>query len=384
MDKKNNFEKIGELIRSEKKEIIENWLEEVKKSIPRAKEETTPTLIDHLPDVLNNLADIFINESSINAENKLKKMSSGHGLQRALQTNFDLEEILIEYSILRIVILEKIYSNLLLTFETAQVLHDFIDRSNEAAVTEYVKIQRSKIQVNLEELNKEKIIRDRFVSAMTHDLRTPLAAAKMSAQIILRNPDSTDSVIKHILRIVSHLDRINKMIEDLLDASTIKAGHGLKLHMSECSLKEILEETVSDLVTIHGSRFELEVDSDFLAYWSPAGIKRVLENLCNNAVKYGSPIEPISIKAYSKSKIICIDIHNKGEPIPEEEVDKLFNPYQRASSAVASDKKGWGIGLTLVKGIVEAHGGTIKILTNINDGTTFHIELPLQPSQLEQ
>lgn len=370
MNSVETYKEIGLLIKLKKTEIIDVWLERMKAIVDGAENHSNSVLIDHLPQVLENLADVFTQQSLQDEKTNeaLKKMSKGHGLQRATQTDFDLQQVLTEYSILRRVILEQINSAKFLTFETTQVLHHFIDKSNESAVLEYVNIRKA-----MDEMNAE--IRERFISAMSHDLRTPLAAAKMSAQIILRQPETSEAVLRHIPRIVGHIDRIDRMIRDLLDASYIRSGKKLVLELIDGSLKEIIEETIYDLGTIYGPRFKVDCTSEFAGFWSADSIKRILENLCNNAVKYGDPEKDILIKVQSKGEKIELSINNKGAPIPPNELQKIFSAFERGSDVIASNKKGWGIGLTLTKGLVEAQGGEIRVETNSQDGTTFVITL---------
>jgi signal transduction histidine kinase len=121
----------------------------------------------------------------------------------------------------------------------------------------------------------------------------------------------------------------------------------------------------------------LEIEEEVTGCWNQSGIRRVLENLVNNAVKYGSHARPIRISLLKKSHHIQLRVHNEGPPIPEGEQSKLFHPFQRTVSAQAGPKKGWGLGLTLVKGIAEAHGGRVELKSDYNSGTTFSVLLPI-------
>ncbi len=223
-------------------------------------------------------------------------------------------------------------------------------------------------------LEEETHLRDRFVSTLTHDLRTPLTAAKMSAEMIKRRhpegPAQSNSV-----RIIENLNRANSMIENLLDASKIRAGKPMSVDAQEINLYEIVSRTLEDLSTIHGDRFKLISPPEVFTYLSPNGVRRVLENLCNNAIKYGAPSEPVTIKIEAEEKQIGLCVHNKGSPLLETDKSKLFDFFQQGQSTEISGK-GWGIGLTVVKAITEAHHGEVNIHSS-QDGTTFTIKFPV-------
>jgi PAS domain S-box-containing protein len=230
----------------------------------------------------------------------------------------------------------------------------------------------------LDNLTNEREIRERFVATLTHDLRTPLTAARMSAQILFRRANEPVALQKTATRILENIDRADDMIRDLLDANRIKAGEKLPIEVALCRLDQIASGVVDDLSTIHGDRFILRTDSSIEGHWSCDGIRRILENLCLNAVKYGSSVHPITltISLLSENRV-SLEVHNEGNPIAPENQANLFLPYRRIESTNVARQKGWGLGLTLVKGLAEAHGGSAAVESSPEAGTTFRIELPL-------
>lgn len=378
MDKNNAYKEISKTLRNKTPEILSEWEAEVRALIPKASKASTPTLFDHLPSVLLNLSVAFESMSSrTDSHFDARKLGKEHGKQRASETDYSLEEVLREYMILRRIVWRKIFYPGLIDGEIAVVFHQFIDESIQSAVIEFVDSQKHMAVKIVEELKREKDLREKFIAAMSHDLRTPLMAAKMSAQIILKRPETEDVVFKHVPRIVNNITRIENMVQDILDATLVKSGEELPLDINEINLNQLIEETISDLVSIYGPRFVIDVKSKITGCWSYLGLKRILENLCNNSIKYGSESEPIIVGATADDKTVTISVHNEGNPIHESEVEKLFNQFQRSTSAKVSGKKGWGIGLTLVKGLVDAHKGNIEVKSDPNDGTTFFIKLPL-------
>jgi PAS domain S-box-containing protein len=244
-------------------------------------------------------------------------------------------------------------------------------------VTERVLSRRS-LEKAVASLKEERGMIDRFVATLSHDLRTPLTAAKMSAQIISRKAGDPDLVSKSANRIVDNMDRADRMIRDLLDVNRIKAGEKLPLDITECNLRKIISEVLEDLGGLHGDRFVFNPVEEITGHWSCLGIRRMIENLCNNAIKYGSSRSPVVVN-YKKAKgFVDISVHNMGNPISRSDQDKLFEPFARSESALTSSEKGWGLGLALVKGLSEAHGGGISLSSNAEEGTTFTINLPLR------
>ena len=168
------------------------------------------------------------------------------------------------------------------------------------------------------------------------------------------------------------------MIENLLDANRIKAGEPLRLEMRDTGLVSLVRTILSELATTLGDRFVLDSpDAVINGVWSADALRRILENLCSNAVKYGFDRAPITISLRQEPNHVLIIVHNFGNPIPSADILKLFEPYRRASTTgEAGNVHGWGLGLTLVKGLTEAHGGTVSVSSNAQDGTIFTVKLP--------
>jgi signal transduction histidine kinase len=197
----------------------------------------------------------------------------------------------------------------------------------------------------------------------------------MSAELIKRK-SKDDTLINLSVRISDNLTRANVMIEDLLDASKIRAGQSLSPIFQNFNLTELLLKTIEDLTSIHGDRFILIGPDELMVWQDPNGIRRVIENLCTNAIKYGSPVEKIRIKLDYGNKRMMVCVHNEGNPLMNIDKTRLFEPFQRGPDHEIAGKKGWGIGLTIVKGITEAHHGEVFVETAEN-GTTFKILLPI-------
>jgi signal transduction histidine kinase len=248
-----------------------------------------------------------------------------------------------------------------------------------AAVRNLIRVKQveQKLKDTVQSMELERKLRDQFVSTLTHDLRNPLTAAKVSAQVIGRVAHDPAKQAALVGRIIDSLDRANRMIDNLLDANQIKAGGPLALEMKEANLQHLIQETLEELTTVHGSRFVIRGDADITGYWSPNGMRRIIENLANNAIKYGSDRTPVTIDVHSSGSDVKITVHNEGSLIKPEDQKLLFEPFYRANTAQESGQKGWGLGLTLVRGLTEAHGGKVEVESHLETGTAFKVFLPM-------
>ena len=225
-------------------------------------------------------------------------------------------------------------------------------------------------------LEREKTMREHFVFALTHDLRTPLTAAKLCAQLVARDGRDPIVLTRVSERIIRNIDRMDRMILDLLDANRIKAGQQVALKLNECNLKSVAETILNEALNVHGDRFVLDCKYDVYGFWDQSGLRRVIENLIQNAVKYGDPKTKVSLKIKDRKDIVEISIQNWGNPIDPEDLKNIFQQFKRTAAAENGRQKGWGLGLTLVKGIIEAHGGDVQVESTAEAGTTFIIGLP--------
>ncbi len=236
--------------------------------------------------------------------------------------------------------------------------------------------QRDKAYKDLEVAKIEQELRERFVYMLTHDLRTPLTAAKLSIDLIQMNLENLEQLKALTTRAANNIRRANGMITDLLDANKIRAGQRLPIDVEECNLEETIGNTLENLSSIFGDRFSMKCIGNLRGYWSTAALIRISENLCANGIKYGFSGNPVTVTLTGFENRVELAVHNLGYPISREDINGLFDYLNRATSAQESKKKGWGIGLTLVRGMAEAHGGNVRVYSSESEGTTFVVSIP--------
>jgi signal transduction histidine kinase len=235
----------------------------------------------------------------------------------------------------------------------------------------------SELRERIDELDSERQLRERFVSILAHDLRGPLSAAQMSAQSLAAHPEGLDERRDLASRVARNIDRTDRMIRDLLDANRIRAGGRLPLRIDECDLGVVTREVFEELVATFGERFVLTVEDGVRGFWSGEELRRAIWNLAANAIKYGSDQKPITLSVKRVKDGARVAVHNHGPAISADDQKLLFRPFSRTHTAQAGSQKGWGLGLTLVHGCAEAHGGQVQVESLEGAGTTFALELPL-------
>ena len=249
------------------------------------------------------------------------------------------------------------------------------------------KLAELKIMQAKDEAEKANKAKSEFLSRMSHELRTPMNSILGFAQLLEMGELNVGQKrgVNHILNSGKHL---LELINQVLDISRIEAGR-LSISIEPLQLKGIYNEMLdilNPLATKHQIRFKL-IDSPANQFFVSAdrqSFKQILLNLLNNAIKYNKEAGTVSIKTEIRKKkdlpFIRISISDTGIGISEEDIPKLFIPFER----VGSDKtgiEGTGLGLAVVKKLMEAMGGTCGVESVIGKGSTFWIELPQVESQ---
>lgn len=231
------------------------------------------------------------------------------------------------------------------------------------------------LKARVEECKAETALRERFIGLLMHDLRAPLTVAKVNAVRIL---EATSGDVADCARaVVGSVARLEAMIGDLLDAHRIRAGMRLPMTFSECDLGSLALDTVEELRDSHGDRFVLRSEHGVRGIWSGEQLRRTIWNLATNGVHHGAPGCAVVITVGKVPEGVELTVHNDGPTISNERQAQLFKPFAAPLGQPGHHPSGWGLGLTLVWGCVEAHGGRVSVESRLGRGTTFRIVLPL-------
>lgn len=215
-----------------------------------------------------------------------------------------------------------------------------------------------------------------FLASVAHDLRTPMSSLRAAAQLACRpvEPHKQEERTKMILR---QVDRLNRMVEDLLDVGRIEAGR-FDLHLEPRDLREVLRETAdlfADTSSRHPVHSELPEEPVVVPHDS-ARMAQVLSNLVSNAIKYSPEGGEVDLRLRVLQKQVAVEVSDQGLGIAPGERDRIFEPFRRSESRQSVDIPGVGLGLSVARRLVRAHGGDIEVEARPERGSIFRILLP--------
>lgn len=353
---------VAERMLTLREDVFSEWMRRVRAEVKQATTLSEPILVNTLPTMFDNLVQAISDQhprdgASVNAPT----VGSEHGGERARLTNYDIAAVIAEYQHFRWTTFDVLQQNgVTLTDAEVRLIHNAIDVTIRDAVTAFSLAQS--------------VFRERFVAAVAHDLRTPLGAISLASELIRL---STEPKHMHEMagNILSHVKRMDRMLQDLLDAVAFQAGERLSLRLTEFDIWEVIREAcapnVTDNHTVH-----LE-GSSVRGWWDRDNLKRAVENLVSNAVKYGDAGKPITIRTLAYHQRLVLTVHNEGNPIPPDQQESVFQVFQRTKMAKEGSKRGWGIGLPYLRSVAESHGGSIGVDSAEDRGTTFTIDIPI-------
>ncbi len=226
--------------------------------------------------------------------------------------------------------------------------------------------------------------RREFVANVSHELRTPLTTIKSYAETLLDMLDNADVPVTFINTILNETDRMTRLVKDLLVLSSLEQQD--QLNKTEFSMLTLVSDVVDTLELVakeHGHRLSLTVTEAFdgLFYGDRDRLEQLLYNIISNSIKYtpnGGKIEVVAGQNFNK---VYIKVKDTGIGIPEKDLGRLFERFYRVDKARSREKGGTGLGLAISKGIVDNHGGTISIQSEVNRGTEVTIVLPVLPPE---
>lgn len=371
--------RLTEFIEREHKKIIEEWVAFAASLLPWARGMDEKDLRDHAVELLAAVVrDMQSPQSSAEQSEKSKgRAVEGEaggalavvGQQHAsdrLKTGFKLDELVSEYRALRASVLR-------LWAEAQGEKHSEMTRFNEA-------IDESLTEATnwySKELNRT---REQFLAILGHDLRNPLGAIVMGAQLLTKSERSIDDKqLRIATRILNSAGRMERMVNDLLDLTRTRLGGGIPVTPKHMDLTPVCHQVMSEFEATHpGSRLRFESEGDLHGEWDSDRLQQVISNLVANALQYGGDDGRVSVVAQAHGDEVVLRVHNGGEPIPENALLSIFEPMVRQPTRDGSDmnRTGMGLGLYIAREIVTAHGGTIGVTSNEQDETTFTVNLP--------
>ncbi len=364
-----SLNRLSELIRSEREALLADWRCLVKQ-LPAAQGLDTPTLNDHIPDLLEELAEALQTHSEVTIpEALLDGTPPAHG-RRRLRDGFDIEEVVAEYNILRGCVHDLAdRHDIIIRGDSFHILNRVLDEAMGLAVQTYA--TQSAIEI--------KQRREEYLAFVAHDLRTPLSAIALSSTLLTmlmgdqaKEPE-TAQVLSTLERSVGQLkELVSKVLEENVELSK---GNAEKLERRWVLYWPLVEAVVRDLrpvADIASCTLINAVPGDLRVYADAGLLTRVLQNLVSNAIRY-APKGEVRVEAKQNNEdeaIECYVIDN-GAGIPAGALASVFDKHE----SDPNHADGIGLGLAIVKDAVEAHGGRIVVQSKEGVGTTFRFTL---------
>jgi two-component system phosphate regulon sensor histidine kinase PhoR len=238
------------------------------------------------------------------------------------------------------------------------------------------------------ELERLESIRRDFVANVSHELKTPVATIKGFVETLLDGAIDEPADNRRFLEIVGRQsDRLAAIIEDLLALSRIEQSEGAgslpREPVAVASLLAAARSSCLPRATERGMAIELDCPDELVAEVNAALLEQAVLNLIDNAIKYSGTERPIHVQATAEAipgqagLSLVISIRDEGNGIPAEHLPRLFERFYRVDKGRSRQVGGTGLGLSIVKHIVQAHGGTIAVVSERGQGSTFTMKLPL-------
>lgn len=347
--------------------VMDRWELEVRERIEGARDLPRPILTDALPAFFDNIAEALSPRHPREHGASGTNAPSTHGNERARMTSFGPDQVIHEYQIFRecIALIAKGQ------IELGETEWAIIDRSINEATREAIRVF-TKIHEDL---------RRKVAASLSHDMRTPLAVIGYGARLVSMTADF-GAARRAAMKIEASSSRLRDMMADLLDALTYQGGAKVPLRLGQFDMLDLVAEIREQYCQADEQGVILETGGEsVVGHWCRDSMRRTVENLVNNAIKYGDG-GAIKIMARQTRGRLMLTVRNEGQPIPEDRHDQIFEYFCREVHGPAVE--GWGVGLPFVKAVAESHGGSVSVDSSAATGTTFLVDIPVDARPFAQ
>ena len=370
--------RLATFMRENSTAIIHEWENFARTLVPAADAMGPLSLRNHIVDILTFIAN-DIESSQTDAE----QVEKSHGDKPRLPANtigeihaalrqaggFDLDQMVSEYRCLRASII-KIWQEQeseTISERTSDMIrfNEAIDQTMSDSISYYTK--------------KVDHSRTLLLGILGHDLRNPVGAMLMAAQLVAKIGPLNKRQAMLIDQVVASADRVTELLDQLLDITHARVGSGLTIIREPMDMAFVGRQLVDEARAVHPKRtFKIEVSGDTEGSWDKPRIGQVFSNLIGNAVQYGFSDLPITVTIIGDADGVSITVHNDGVPIAKGEIGRIFDALIRGETDASHHPSSvnLGLGLYITKEIVSAHRGTIAVTSTEKDGTTFSARFP--------
>lgn len=362
-------------------EVILNEWEKFAESLAPLEDAGRVELRDHASEILKVIAkDLETPQAADQSIAKSKGMAPFTGVDTAAEihaaarmtSGLNSDQVMAEFRALRSSVLRLWAASMAIT--TVDEIQDMV-RFNEAID-----------QAQSESMARySKLLRDAqslFLAILGHDVRSPLGAVSMGAQVLLQDQALPAKVLKVGLRIFNSARRVDEIVRDLLDFSTSHLGDGIPIDPYTVDIREICLNVVEEARTFHPDRkIEFTAVGELVGTWDGPRLAQAFANLISNAVQHGKPEGSIHVSIIGSPQGVVFEVKNDADVIPQAKLKSLFDPVKNFAIRPPSERtmsrvQNLGLGLYVVKEIVKAHSGQITVTSTEEAGVTFSLSLP--------
>lgn len=297
---------------------------------------------------------------------EIDKASLLHAISR-VESGFDLRQVVAEFRALR-----------------ASVLHLWSlsgEREDDSQIGDMTRFNES-----IDQFLSESIVnyaqhvdqsREIFLGILGHDLRGPLHAVTMIADLLEKHGNLEGLTLKMASQMATSARAMGQLIADLLDFTGARLGAKMAVHPSAMDLETLCQEVLVEMEAVHPTRsFTFERQGEVRGSWDSARLRQLISNLLGNAVQHGFPATPIGLSIRAGGNELVLEVRNQGASIPQDSLALIFEPMRRSSGQQLSRPPGSiGLGLYIAREVATAHGGSIDV-RSVEEETVFSVRLP--------
>ncbi len=340
--------------------VFAEWESQVRALIKGAQHILHPTLLNTLPIFYDNIAEALTPNYPRTEATSNNDVAAAHGGERARMTAYEPDQIIQEYQLFRDAF-SRVADQQGVTLTRAEwgIVNSSIDNAVRESVRKFTEMHGA--------------FRRKIAASLSHDMRNPLSVMVSAAYTLSIGTTESGRVPVVAKRILDNGQRLSGMIEELLDALSLNSGEKLPLSLSSFDALDLAKAVCDDMGADQAGACTVSGTS-VVGYWCEKSLRRALENLVANAIKYGDG-KGVQIKVSESHGRMLMAVRNTGNPINSEHYGQIFEYLWRDGSV--KDQQGWGIGLPFVKSVAESHGGSVTVDSSAATGTTFMIDLPV-------
>jgi len=227
--------------------------------------------------------------------------------------------------------------------------------------------------------DEDALLRERLLGIVGHDLRNPLNAIVMAADVLGADDGSSPQVAKLAARIGSSVRRMTWILDQLADFTRVRLGGGMPLHCVDADLHALCAGVIDELTIAHPAAeiVHRRGAGDATGWWDAGRIEQLISNLVGNAIQHGATGRPIQVMTQAIADEAVLTVHNAGDPIPDALRATIFDPFRQATaSGRPARSASLGLGLYIAQEIARAHGGEISCESTRELGTRFTLRMP--------